>query len=221
MNMNEVLMQREQISALADGQLRGGEFAAAVEAASTDEDARASWHLYHLVGDVLRSGELAACGRDRAFVARLRQRLQAEAPQPLARAGADEAIQIVARSPRPSLAQTPWQDGEPAANASLFRWKLVAALASLAAMATVSWTLLGVSGQGPQGSQLAQFAPGAAAPLVALPSEARAAAGDTPLIMRDPRLDELLAAHRQFGGTSALQNPAGFLRNATFEGASR
>ena len=41
------------------------------------------------------------------------------------------------------------------------------------------------------------------------------------LMIRDPHLDELLAAHRQFGGTSALQAPAGFLRNAAFEGPGR
>jgi sigma-E factor negative regulatory protein RseA len=40
-------------------------------------------------------------------------------------------------------------------------------------------------------------------------------------MMRDARLDELMAAHRQVGGNSALQVPAGFLRNATYEGAAR
>jgi sigma-E factor negative regulatory protein RseA len=41
-------------------------------------------------------------------------------------------------------------------------------------------------------------------------------------MIRDPRLDEMLAAHRQLGGgASALQTPAGFLRNATFEGPVR
>jgi sigma-E factor negative regulatory protein RseA len=34
-------------------------------------------------------------------------------------------------------------------------------------------------------------------------------------------LDQLLAAHQQFGGTSALQMPAGFVRNATFERPAR
>jgi len=42
-----------------------------------------------------------------------------------------------------------------------------------------------------------------------------------PVMLRDPRLDELLQAHKQFGSTSALQMPAGFLRNATFEEPSR
>ena len=41
------------------------------------------------------------------------------------------------------------------------------------------------------------------------------------VMIRDPRLDELLAAHKQFGSTSTLQMPAGFLRNATFDSPSR
>ncbi|MDU7587859.1 MAG: anti-anti-sigma factor, partial [Acidovorax sp.] len=41
------------------------------------------------------------------------------------------------------------------------------------------------------------------------------------VMLRDPRLDELLAAHKQFGSTTALQMPAGFLRNATFEAPAR
>ncbi len=61
-----------------------------------------------------------------------------------------------------------------------------------------------------------------------LPTAAQPAqAGDVvdnaepPVMLRDPRLDELLAAHRQFGGTSALQMASGFLRNATFEPPGR
>jgi sigma-E factor negative regulatory protein RseA len=37
------------------------------------------------------------------------------------------------------------------------------------------------------------------------------------VMVRDSRIDQLLAEHQQFGGTSALQMPTGFLRNATFE----
>ena len=49
-----------------------------------------------------------------------------------------------------------------------------------------------------------------------------AGAGPAPVMIRDPRLDEMLAAHRQLGGSaSALQTSAGFLRNATFEGPAR
>jgi sigma-E factor negative regulatory protein RseA len=41
------------------------------------------------------------------------------------------------------------------------------------------------------------------------------------VILRDPQLDAFLQAHRDAGGPSALQMPAGFLRNATFEGPAR
>ena len=55
------------------------------------------------------------------------------------------------------------------------------------------------------------------APVVAVAD----AEGGAQVMLRDPRLDELLAAHKQFGSTTALQMPAGFLRNATFETPSR
>ncbi|MDE2275926.1 MAG: sigma-E factor negative regulatory protein, partial [Burkholderiales bacterium] len=78
------------LSALADGE--GG--AAAVDRACRgwrdDASARQKWHAYHLIGDVLRSDELAAPrGRDAAFLGALRQRLAAEpvvlAPAPAVR----------------------------------------------------------------------------------------------------------------------------------------
>ena len=78
MNTEEQLKLREQVSALADGQLHGVAFAATVEQLGGDEDGRASWHVYHLIGDVLRSSELGTCQHDRDFVARLSARLQAE-----------------------------------------------------------------------------------------------------------------------------------------------
>ena len=42
-----------------------------------------------------------------------------------------------------------------------------------------------------------------------------------PVMLRDPRLDELLAEHRQAVGVTALGGSTGFLRNATFEGVER
>jgi sigma-E factor negative regulatory protein RseA len=41
------------------------------------------------------------------------------------------------------------------------------------------------------------------------------------IMVRDPQLDELMAAHRQLGGHSILQVPTVFLRNATFEESVR
>jgi sigma-E factor negative regulatory protein RseA len=48
-------------------------------------------------------------------------------------------------------------------------------------------------------------------------SSALAMSSEPLVMLRDPQLDAFLAAHRQFGGASALQTPAGFLRNANFE----
>mgnify|MGYP001756961603 FL=1 len=41
------------------------------------------------------------------------------------------------------------------------------------------------------------------------------------VMLRDPELDALMAAHQQMGGHSAWQMPSGFLRNATFERPGR
>lgn len=93
------------------------------------------------------------------------------------------------------------------ANEAVWRWKLVAGLCSLAVVAVLGWQLVGLQAR-PQAPQLA-VAP------------APAAVADAPVMIRDPRLDQLIAAHQQQGGTSALQMPAGFLRNATFERPAR
>lgn len=213
--------RREQLSALADGQLSGDEMEGALAYAAQAEG-HATWQLYHLVGDVLRSSDLAQPAHP-DFMARLRVELAKEAPamrpaEPLVQS--PQSVQLVA----PPMAN--------AANASVFRWKMVAGFASLAAVAAIGWTSLatlqgsGAPGAAPGsvgGAQLA-VAPeaqsngaGAGAPVIAVAD----ADGGSQVMIRDPRLDELLAAHKQFGSTSALQMPAGFLRNATFETPSR
>jgi sigma-E factor negative regulatory protein RseA len=87
-------------------------------------------------------------------------------------------------------------------------------VASVAAVAAVGWNVWGTAGGGASGPQLA------AAPAGVIPVAA-AADPRTATMIRDPRLDQLLAAHRQLGGATALQAPSGFLRNATFEGPAR
>ena len=89
----------------------------------------------------------------------------------------------------------------------------MAGLASLSAVAFVGWGWVGGLNTAP---------PVSLATAPAVPASAVVVAAEQPQIMiRDPRLDELLTAHKQFGGTSALQMPAGFLRNATFEVPNR
>ncbi|MDO5692190.1 MAG: sigma-E factor negative regulatory protein [Pseudomonadota bacterium] len=206
-------LDREAVSALMDGRLQGGDASAALRMMASEE-ACECWRLYHLVGDVLRSTDLAACGHDSAFVSRLSARLRQEA-QPVA-------------VPAPSPIQV--RDvAQPAANDGVFRWKMVAGLASFAAVAAIGWGAMGSIGPQPgHGAQLAQA--GSAAPTrivtLAAPVPVTMASGaleaDAGAVMlRDARLDELLAAHRQTSGATALGNAAGFLRNATFESPGR
>ena len=100
---------------------------------------------------------------------------------------------------------------------------MVAGLASLAAVVTLVWSAVGGLGGPPAGAQMAAVsAPVTASVSVQAPAVSLADnQAPQQVMIRDPRLDELLAAHKQFGGTSALQLPAGFLRNANFEAPKR
>lgn len=204
---------REQISALLDGELAPAQGEAVL--ASIDADgARESWHLYHLIGDVLRAPDLAACAGDAAFVARLRAQLPAQDAPPV-------------QTSAPLLA-TVAEVRRDAANDGVFRWKMAAGFASLAAVAAIGWGTLG--GIGPQaptdGAQLALSANPSTPTMAAVPVGQQALVAATPaqtapVMLRDPELDQLLAAHRQAAGVSAFGDTAGFLRAATFEGPTR
>lgn len=211
--MQEVVNNRELLSALADGQLHGEEFARTVEWAGDAEEGRRTWHAYHVVRDVLRSGEAMESSRDAAFMQRLKLGLQQEASH-VPRANAhdsivDDEISSEVRNLKRSNIE--------GANEAVFRWKLLAGLASLAAVSVIGWQAVGGWGDQREASQLAQVQ--IESPDVAL--QQAVVGGEPQVMIRDPQLDALLTAHRQFGGTSALQMPAGFLRNATFEGAAR
>jgi sigma-E factor negative regulatory protein RseA len=197
MDTLEKMDKRELISALADGQLRGEGLARGVAAAASDEG-RATWQAYCVIGEVLRSGQACGGSAQDAFLAKFQARLEQEPARGSAPAPAVTAVRVT---------------GHVAAND--WRWKLVAGVASVAAVAAVGWNVWGTAGVGPvAGPQLAS-APAGVLP-VAAASDPRAAT-----MIRDPRLDQLLQAHRQFGGATALQAPSGFLRNATFEGPAR
>ena len=188
--------EQELLSALADGELQGEELAQALALCARDS-ACARWRDYHLIGDVLRAAELARAGDSTQFLQRMRSALANEPAAPVL-------------SSQPAVVA-------PAANDSLFRWKMVAGFASLAAVAAIGWNSFSVlQSEAPQGAQLA---------VVTQPSagteQTELAQAGPAVMIRDPRLDELLAAHKQYGGASALQMPAGFLRNATFETPQR
>ncbi|MBH2020200.1 MAG: sigma-E factor negative regulatory protein [Burkholderiales bacterium] len=202
--MKSSMTTSELLSALADDQLGEEEFAAALDACGHDESALDCWNTYHLIGDVLRSpaGQRAptAVGAELEFVSRLSQRLAQEAliTAPL---GSGKTMPA---APLQAVVVRSHHRG-PASNDGNFRWKLVAGVASLAAVSAIAWNASGLLAPASV-PQLAQ----ASSPQIVVTSTQGP-------VVRDARLEELLAAHGQFGTASALQESSGFLRNATFE----
>ena len=204
----------EQLSALADGEL--GETAAAQACASWrgDSEMRASWHAFHLIGDVLRSEDLAANpARDAGFLAALRVRLETEpvvlAPQPL-ELPMLPAVQALAVANGARAVRRPWMAASVVAAGFV-------AVTGVVVLTRAPATL-------PAGTTLAQAAAGvhavnASAPMTASADPQVLVANGK--LIRDVRLDRYLAAHKQFAGTSALGVPSGFLRSATADAADR
>jgi sigma-E factor negative regulatory protein RseA len=206
-------------SALVDGCVHAHEFDALM-AQSAGTESLDRWAIYQLVGDALRGDvPLVPATPSAVFLSRFQARLQAEASD----AGQELAPARVLE-PLPEIVH---RSAPPAANDASFRWKMIAMAASVSAVMAVSWTVLGmgsgVSGRG-AGPSLAQSQPAVASEVaVAVPpveTPVIVNTGQGPLI-RDARLEALLAEHRQYGGMSALQKPAGFLRNATYDAPDR
>lgn len=193
---------REALSALVDGQADAAAAGEGVSHWRDDDDAKDTWHAYQLIGDVLRSEDLAAGHRDRLFMQRLHARLMQE-PTVLA--------------PAPDLSQEAGPDGGQAG--LLHRWAVPLGLA--AGMALVLGTLLVVR-QDPLADAPALVAD--ARPTQSLQRVELAAAASSPsapMLLRDPRLDRYLAAHKQFQSANAMGPSTGFIRSATYDAATR
>ncbi len=215
----------QRLSALMDGHLDLAQTQALLHAdqqdSQQDDDLLQTWASYHVVGDALRS-HWADHALDRAV------------SNPAANTPAQAAL-VVAVAPVPAISPN-LSAAKNAANDSVFRWRLVAGIAAVAAVGSIIWSLAGtqpgISGaqlaqqnqqptsqSGPQQTDAQPVSP-ATGPATVVASAIETAAPPA-VMLRDPRLDELLAAHKQFGNASALQQPAGFLRNATFVPSSR
>lgn len=188
---------RAWLSALADGAAEACD--PALSAWKQDAEARRTWHAYQLIGDVLRSEDLAApAERDEAFLQQLRQRL-AQEPTVL-------APQVVVRQPvrRPGL-----------------RWSAAAAVAGVSLVVGVVVTLNRADGESQVAKSAVQSTPvsvavrplnpnpsvSAVPQLTAATTQASMAAGvaepEAPQwqmlnerVLRDARLETYLRAHR-------------------------
>lgn len=200
--MMEQQMNKELLSALVDGELHGAELEQALACAESSEGC-ASWELYHVVGDVLRSPDLAHHSQHDLLTG-LRSQLAKEPPLQLQKAQLQQVAAGMAQA-TPVVALR-----DPAANSAVFRWKVAASFATVAAVAALGWNLMGTP-VGGQGAQLAQAPQSLSSPMVVATQDGE--------VLRDARLDALLANHQQYASRASLQAPADFLRNASFEQA--
>jgi sigma-E factor negative regulatory protein RseA len=195
----------DSLSAFSDSELTLDAAEALFSPGEPRSEILARWASYHLIGEVLRQERPVhgSCSASE-FLAHFNERLGQER--------ADEAV--VVPVPGSVLAHAGMGSRGPlATNDAVFRWRLVAGLASLAAVAAVGWGLVGGYGtQAPAMGEMAQASPEAAGAEQTV--VVHTAQGE---VLRDARLQELLSDHRQFGAMSALQMPAGFLRNATYD----
>lgn len=205
---------KQTLSALMDGELDVNAVQRACAAWREDADVRARWHAYHLVGDLLRSEETRVdAGHDSEFLARLRSRLADEpvvlAPQPRAVPLEEERVHVANGVPR--VRRRAW----------------AAPFAVAAGFVAVAGVLVVTRVGGPTPGAPAAASTFAAATLPAVETNAVAAsaslaaaddnidlasAAPETKVVRDPRLDRYLAAHRQYAMTLAV--PGVTLRNA-------
>lgn len=209
---------RERLSALLDGELGGNAVTQACAQWRDSAESRSTWYAYGLIGDVLRSDDLAGdAARDAGFLAVLRARMANEpvvlAPQPL---------EVPEPTELPAAARA-------VAGGGTRRWAWMAPTAVAAGFVAVAAVLtLNRPGMLPERADATSVAQApaplpTAATLVGTPAPAAepqtfVASGQ---LIRDARLDRYLAAHKQFAGSSALGVPSAYLRNATAEASGR
>lgn len=192
---------RETLSSLMDGELPAEGARGPCSRWRGEAEAREAWHTYQLIGDVLRSDDLASAPlRDEAFLHRLRGRLAVE-PVPMAPlpAAAREAATAAAANGAPLVAALPQ------------RRHVTRRFAPMAVAAGVV-VVAGVVGVMRAVSPLAPIEPAMMATAVdaSLGVPASVPGGSVPMTMvRDARLDRYIAAHRKLANGIAAPDHAG------------
>ncbi len=232
--MSSQEMQSEHaagLSALMDGDAGADEAKALCEIWGTDDKVRRQWHAYHLIGDTLRSDELAqAPAHDRQFLNRFSARL---------------ALEPVVLAPQSESASKPDAAG---ARARRKRWATPMTVAAGFVLAAGSLLVLKDNGAWNQAGAERQLAQNLPQTTVTAPTSTAevAVTARTPAVMtasagmnsqqtggakasqatsypangrllRDARLERYLQAHKEFAAGTGLGLSTGYLRNASFD----
>lgn len=208
--MDMAALEDEDLSALADGELGAGAAERLCGQWRGDAALRERWHAYHLIGDVLRSEELAATpARDEAFLLALRARM------------ASEPVLVAPVVPAAVVAA-------PAGRHRAVSFGAIAA--GFVVVAAGALTLLGqpTGGGSPAGAPTEQIAKADPGQLLPVNVGVRAdPAGDlqptamTGQLIRDAKLDSYLSAHRQWSDGAMLGGHAAYLRFNPGDGPAR
>ncbi|MBC8638376.1 sigma-E factor negative regulatory protein [Caballeronia sp. EK] len=198
-NQTQTGSRSERMSAFVDGESLDEMGDVSQFLAELKNGERAAWSAYHLIGDALRSDDLAVSpARSSAFMAAFSERFEAEA-------------HVLAPAALPAAAAK--------ARGGMLRRRVMPAFAVAAAAATLTWIVVpqlqGVGGR--SGTQVASVAPVDSMQRVALAS-VPAATTRSPIveanIIRDADLDQYLEAHQQFSQQPAMPGSMPLIRAA-------
>jgi sigma-E factor negative regulatory protein RseA len=191
--------KKQSLSVLADGEGDAQDLRRICAAWHEGAGLRSTWRAYHLIGDVLRSQELAAFpAHDERFLERLQKRLAAE---PVMISSQPTRMAKVVAEPQRCvwLAPLAVAAGFVAVAGMLVTSRVTETPARTPAMALAL----------PVERTVVPNAPG---------SEVFSEVGLDPAVdadlLRNTQLEQYLAAHRQFGGSAFVSVPGATLRNA-------
>ena len=213
------------VSVLMDGEANVNDWSVLWAADADGADgSQAAWHRYHVIGDVLRAGGSSTdwCGT----AASLSAGGSAAFAQQVTRLA--QAQGMLTEVVRPERALPVKAEHAQAANDGVFRWKMASGMAAFVAVVAVSWSVASLDRN--QGDAVLAVAPPASVQAVSVSApESNRVVAQAPVwvstpqgqVLRDARMQELMQTHRQLGGASALQAPAGFLRTAAFDAQQR
>jgi len=198
--------QRQALSALMDGD--EALLDEACKAWHDDADARADWHTYHLIGDLMRSDDTPCSPQhDARFLAGVRQRL---------------AVQPVVVAPTATGGRQP---DDRRRRAWLVPMAAAAGFVVVAGVLVVTRVAAPDAAESNRAAQMANSTTGVtvgepslvagAVPLAPMQPASQGAQGG---LVRSAELDRYLAAHKQYTNTSTLAVPGGSVRNAAAAG---